>query len=725
VPGSALFAPATIPLAATATDSDGSVTQVTFYSGTTPIGAGVLNGTSYVLNWSNVPAGTYHLTARATDNAGASGSSANVDVTVAPPPPTNAPPAVSLTSPLQNSTFEAPATILLQATATDSDGSVTQVTFYSGTTALGAGVLNGTSYVLNWLNVPVGTYHLTARAIDNAGASGSSATVDVTVAAPPTTNAAPAVSLTSPIQNSTFQAPATIPLQATATDSDGSIAQVAFYSGSSLLGNGTASGSVYTFNWTGVPAGTYHVTARATDNGASSATSAIIDFSVNNPAPPPAGGATAAFVRLDSTTQGNWRGALGRDGYLLANEGSRVPAYAQVAIANQQSWTWDSSTTSLPALQKSSGTDRIAACWFTASVFSIDVNLSDGAVHQVAVYGLDWDYVGRGEKVDIVDVATGAVLDTRQLSGFMTGQYLVWRLSGHVSIRITRTASNSAALSGIFFDPSSTGGGTPAVTMLGPSAPASFTAGASIPLSADANEVGGSISQVSFYTGNTLIGVSTSVSSPYTLLWQNAAAGTHTVTARATDTAAVSASSPPITIAVTVPSGGGGTTTATFLRTDDTTLGSWKGTYGVDGYNIANESVSAPVYAQVALSGQSAWTWEPSAIDTRALQKGGSATGRIAACWYSGATFSIDVNITDGAPHQMAIYGIDWDWVGRSETIEIVNAATGAVLDTRTFAGFQGGRFWIWRVSGHVTLRITRVGPGSAALSGLFFDPAP
>ena len=49
----------------------------------------------------------------------------------------NVPPTVSLTSPSNGATYTAPANISLAATASDSDGSVTKVDFYSGTTLLG------------------------------------------------------------------------------------------------------------------------------------------------------------------------------------------------------------------------------------------------------------------------------------------------------------------------------------------------------------------------------------------------------------------------------------------------------------------------------------------------------------------------------------------------------------------------------------------------------------
>ncbi len=54
-------------------------------------------------------------------------------------------------------------------------------------------------------------------------------------------------------------------------------------------------------------------------------------------------------------------------------------------------------------------------------------------------------------RVDILDAVTGTVLDSRSLSGFQNGQYLVWNLTGHVKIQLTMTAVN-AVVSGIFFD---------------------------------------------------------------------------------------------------------------------------------------------------------------------------------------------------------------------------------------------------------------------------------
>jgi hypothetical protein len=104
--------------------------------------------------------------------------------------PTNAAPTVSLTNPAAGPVFTSPASITLNATAVDADGTVSKVEFYNGTTKLGEDL--SSPYAFSWTNVPAGTYSLSARATDNAGAVTTSAAVSVTVSAaqPATTNLA-------------------------------------------------------------------------------------------------------------------------------------------------------------------------------------------------------------------------------------------------------------------------------------------------------------------------------------------------------------------------------------------------------------------------------------------------------------------------------------------------------------------------------------------------------
>jgi hypothetical protein len=71
----------TIAITATASDADGTVTSVEFRDGTTLLGRDT--SAPYSLSWRNVAAGNHVLTARATDNAGATTTSAPVGITVA------------------------------------------------------------------------------------------------------------------------------------------------------------------------------------------------------------------------------------------------------------------------------------------------------------------------------------------------------------------------------------------------------------------------------------------------------------------------------------------------------------------------------------------------------------------------------------------------------------------------------------------------------------------
>jgi len=93
------------------------------------------------------------------------------------------------------------------------------------------------------------------------------------------------VSVTSPAGGATFVAPATVSIAASAADSDGTVARVDFYAGTTLLGSDTA--APFQWTWSSVPAGTYSITAVATDDDAATTTSAAVSITVN--APPPGG----------------------------------------------------------------------------------------------------------------------------------------------------------------------------------------------------------------------------------------------------------------------------------------------------------------------------------------------------------------------------------------------------------------------------------------------------
>ena len=131
-----------------------------------------------------------------------------------------------------------------------------------------------------------------------------------------------------------------------------------------------------------------------------------------------------------------------------------------------------------------------------------------------------------------------------------------------------------------------------------------------------------------------------------------------------------------------------------------TTQGTWRGVYGSQGYLLAPNSGNYPYsnipgYALVNVSGAATYIWTGSTSEPQALQKPG-ASDRIAACWYSGGAFTIDLGITDGQTHRIAFYFLDWDSfgspTGRVERVDAQDATTGATLDSRSLGQPNGDR---------------------------------
>jgi hypothetical protein len=103
---------------------------------------------------------------------------ANLEAFLNQPPPNQAP-EVSIASPANGAIFTAPASVAISANATDSDGTVTRVEFYQGTTLIDS--RTAPPFSITWPSVAPGAYLLTAKAFDNGGANSTSSTVNITV----------------------------------------------------------------------------------------------------------------------------------------------------------------------------------------------------------------------------------------------------------------------------------------------------------------------------------------------------------------------------------------------------------------------------------------------------------------------------------------------------------------------------------------------------------------
>ena len=267
--GATFTAPASVTITATAGDTDGTVSLVEFFQGTTKIGQATTAPYSLVDECRRrrlQPDRARHR------QPGGITTSAVVAITVNPS--ANVPPTASITGPANGATFTAPASVTITATAGDTDGTVSLVEFFQGTTKIGQATT--APYSFSWTNVAAGAYNLTARATDNSGGITTSAVVAITVN--PAANVPPTASITAPTNGATFTAPASVTINASAADTDGTVSLVEFFQGTTKIGQDTT--APYSFSWTNVGVGSYTLTARATDNIGASTMSAAVNITV-------------------------------------------------------------------------------------------------------------------------------------------------------------------------------------------------------------------------------------------------------------------------------------------------------------------------------------------------------------------------------------------------------------------------------------------------------------
>ena len=82
----------------------------------------------------------------------------------------------------------------------------------------------------------------------------------------------------------------------------------------------------------------------------------------------------------------------------------------------------------------------------------------------------------------------------------------------------------------------------------------------------------------------------------------------------------------------------------------------------------------------------------------------------------------IDTNISDQSSHQVALYFLDWDYLNRVQTIDVLDTNNN-VLNSQKLSNFSAGVYLVWNVTGHVKFRITNGGSNAvnAVVEGLFF----
>ena len=501
--------PASITISANASDADGTISRVDFYSGTVLLSSDA--SVPYSYTWTNVAAGTYTITAKATDNLGATAVTAGVTVSVLAPICTLANTKLNTTNYLgtagsysgttndnKDKVFDGNVNTFFDAASGDaswagldlvSNKKITGVRFYpranysdrmvggkfqgSSTADFSAGVVDlytiatAPAYGWNCVNLTNATAIRYVRYLAPINGYGNVNEVEFYGTA--VANALPIVSITSPTNNATFTMPATITLSANASDTDGTIASVAFYTGATLLYKDVS--APYNYSWTNVAVGTYTITAKATDNNGAITTSAAITLIVNPACTPTA---IIPYIQIN--------GAWSNSTMATLLVGGSVKFGPQPVTTGSWSWT---------------GPKNFTATTRETTVTNIQLNQ---AGNYVATYTND--------------------------GGCTSTQTFV----------VTVTAPENVL---------------PTIAITSPTNNASFTAPASVTISANATDSDGTISKVEFYNGTVLL--SSDTNAPYTYTWTAVTAGTYTIHAKATDNVGGTVTSNSISIAVINP----------------------------------------------------------------------------------------------------------------------------------------------------------------------------
>ncbi len=403
---------------------------------------------------------------------------------------------------------------------------------------------------------------------------------------------APTVTITDPLDGSTFSGSIDLTLTAAAKDADGNISKVDFYAETNKLG--TATTAPYTIIWNNAPPGNFVLEAVATDNDGLMSTSAPVRIIVILPnAPPTLAPIGDTIVNEDAQSKtinltGISTGATNEIQSLTVTATSSNPAVVPnpTVIYSSPSATGTLTFQPLPnangtatitvTIKDSGGTANGGQDTFSRQ-FAVAVTPVNDPPTLARLADVRMNEDDAAKMIDLLGISTGATNEVQTLAitatssnpslipnptvtyaspsatGMLTFQPLP-NANGTATITVTVKDSGGIAnggqdtisrqfkiLVGPVNDP-------PIVSLTTPDKGASFTYGAPILIEATAEDVDSPVSKVEFFDGP--IKLSENLKAPYSFIWSNAPAGSHALTAKATDIEGASAISLSIPISV-------------------------------------------------------------------------------------------------------------------------------------------------------------------------------
>jgi regulation of enolase protein 1 (concanavalin A-like superfamily) len=175
-----------------------------------------------------------------------------------------------------------------------------------------------------------------------------------------------------------------------------------------------------------------------------------------------------------------------------------------------------------------------------------------------------------------------APFDVR-VSGLSSGTHTFYVIARDSNGRSGQSPNVTVTISGSTNKP-------PVVSLTAPANGASYTAPASIGLTASASDPEGKLARVEFYAGSTRLG--TDSSAPFSMTWSSVPAGTYTLTAVAFDTAGVRGTSAGVTVTVGSASYSGPRSVSFTASADHSTVTNYRLDVFASG---ANPSTATPI----------------------------------------------------------------------------------------------------------------------------------
>ena len=317
---------------------------------------------------------------------------------------------------------------------------------------------------------------------------------------------APSCTITSPANNLTVNAPASVTIQTSVDAHGGSINKVEFYNGSQKIGEDLT--APYSFTWSNVDEGFYSIHALAINNIYSSGSSGNVSITVNS---------TDGYIKFTGNGIGS-PGSYGNNGLTFAK-----------ALDGDSSTFFDGPAADGQWVGLDLGVAKI--------VKKVKFIPREGWANRL----LDGKIQGanNADFSDAIDLYTINSVPPEKI-------FSVGRFGNTKFFQFYRYLSPNQGYGNIseiefWGDPNDPVNQPPLTALITPLNNSNFAPGADINLSAIAGDPDGKISKVEFFNGPTIIG--SVEKSPYNFLWENVAEGNYQIYAKATDNAGVTKNS--------------------------------------------------------------------------------------------------------------------------------------------------------------------------------------